>query len=265
MNCLRVSNVSKRFTQRKQAVQAVDRVSLSVHTGESVGIIGSSGCGKTTLINLILGLLKPDSESVHHHGPAGMVSQDPYASLCPSLSVAKAVAEPLLFLKRKARFRDCVADVRAALASVNMPYDQYAQRLPSELSGGERQRVGIARALIMRPSLLLLDEPTSMLDQDVKDEVAQVIRSIARKQQQALLMVTHDIQLAAGICDRILVMSDGRIIEEQSAEEIMTSPQQELTRDFIMISNDIRGYWRERYDFFHNSYPILLTKKFFSC
>jgi peptide/nickel transport system ATP-binding protein len=251
MSCLRVCNVSKRFTQRKkQAVQALDNVSLSCNIGESVGIIGSSGCGKTTLINLIVGLLKPDSGSIQRQGPPGMVGQDPYASLSPSLTVAKAVAEPLLFLKRNARFRDCITEVNDALASVNMPYDKYAERLPSELSGGERQRVGIARALIMRPELLLLDEPTSMLDHEVKDEIAQVIRAIARDQQQAMLLVTHDIQLAAGICNRILVMSEGRIIEEQSAENIMSSPQQELTRDFIMISKDIRGYWRERYDLF---------------
>jgi ABC-type glutathione transport system ATPase component len=229
----------------KHRIQALARVSLTLHTGESLGIIGTSGCGKTTLLNLITGLLKPDSGTIHRHDPVALVGQDPYASLCPSLTVAQAVAEPLLFLKRKKHFRDCIEAVEQALSFVNMPYEIYANRLPSQLSGGERQRVGIARALIMEPILLLLDEPTSMVDQEVKDEIAVFLRSIVLGKRTAFLMATHDITLAMGICDRIMVMEDGYIIEENSARGIMSHPQQKLTRDLIRISTDVRSYWKE--------------------
>jgi ABC-type glutathione transport system ATPase component len=233
--------------RKKQPFQAVDRVSLAVHTGESLGIIGTSGCGKTTLLNLIMGLVKADSGTIHRHDPVGLVGQDPYASLCPSLTVAQAVAEPLLFLKRKKHFRDCIGAVEQSLGFVHMPYGVYAGRLPSQLSGGERQRVGIARALIIEPVLLLLDEPTSMVDRKVKEELSLVLRSIVLGKKTAFLMVTHDITLAAGICDRILVMERGRIIEENSAQGIISHPQQKLTRDLIRISTDVRSYWKETF------------------
>jgi ABC-type glutathione transport system ATPase component len=249
MSCLEVRKASKSFLRiegrKKHRIQAVDRVSLALHTGESLGIIGTSGCGKTTLINLITGIVKPDMGIIHRHDPVGLVGQDPYVSLCPSLTVAQAVAEPLLFLKRKKYFRDCVGAVEQALGFVNMSYGVYANRLPSQLSGGERQRVGIARALVMEPALLLLDEPTSMVDREVKEELSVLLRSIVLGHKTAFLMVTHDISLAAGICDRILVMERGRIIEENSAQGIINHPQQKLTRDLIRISADVRSYWKE--------------------
>ncbi|MGI6161017.1 MAG: ABC transporter ATP-binding protein [Christensenellales bacterium] len=251
MSCLRVYDVSKSFKKREgkklSVVKAVDGVSLQLHEGQSLGIIGTSGCGKTTLLNIILGLVKPDSGSVHKHAPIGLVGQDPYASLCPTLTVEKAVAEPLMFLGIKRRFSECEAEVYKALQAVNMPYDEYANRLPAQLSGGERQRVGIARAIIMNPAVLLLDEPTSMLDREVKDDVAAVIKGIAKRRNTAFLMVTHDIALAGEICDRIMVMSEGRIIEEGTATDIMREPQEPLTQDLVNISTDVKAYWRRHY------------------
>lgn len=252
MSCLGVEHVSKTFYRRTargvESIHAVDDVSFRLHEGQSLGIIGTSGCGKTTLLNIILGLVQPDAGSVHKHAPVGIVGQDPYASLCPTMTVERLVAEPLIFLGRERSYAACMPSVERVLTFVKLPRDVFGGRLPSQLSGGERQRVGIARALIVDPVLLLLDEPTSMLDQEVKDGVASVIRSVADTRKTAFLMVTHDVELAARICDRILVMDKGRIIEENTADGILAEPQSELARDLVRISTDVGAYWREKYE-----------------
>ncbi len=251
MNCLEVNKVSKEFyrNSRKstEIIKAVDDVSFELNEGESLGIIGTSGSGKTTLLKLILGLIKPDRGILKRTESVGFVGQDPYSSLCPAMSVEKAVAEPLIFLKRKKRLADCLSDVDEVLSFVNLPRKIYGKRLPKELSGGERQRVGIARALIIKPALMLLDEPTSMLDQEVKSEIAAVINNISEQRKTAFLMVTHDVLLATQICNRILVMSNGKIIEENSAGEILKNPQMEITKDLVNINTNIRAYWEKHF------------------
>ncbi|MBU4541630.1 MAG: dipeptide/oligopeptide/nickel ABC transporter ATP-binding protein [Acetobacterium sp.] len=263
MSCLEVNQVSKEFYRNngktRETIAAVDGVSFELHEGESLGIIGTSGSGKTTLLKLILGLLKPDKGMVSRSESLGFVGQDPYSSLCPTMSVEKAVAEPLIFLKRKKRFRDCLNDVDEVLSFVNLSRSVYGKRLPQELSGGERQRVGIARALIIKPTLLLLDEPTSMLDQEVKSEIAAVINKISKQKQTAFLMVTHDVLLATQICDRIMVMSKGKIIEENSAAEIFENPQKAVTQDLVNINTNIRTYW-EKHFLADTNKPISTTK-----
>lgn len=241
--------MEKSFAVRGGAarVRAVDDVSLTLAQGETVGVIGTSGCGKTTLVKLLLGLLTPDGGSVTRRGPVGFVGQDPYSGLCPGMTVEKLVAEPLLFSGQKRRLRDCVSQVEDALSRVHLDSAEYAARLPSQLSGGERQRVAIARALIRKPELLLLDEPTSMLDQEVKDSIADLIRDVSAQQGMAFLMVTHDIRLAARVCGRICVMEQGRLIEQGPSDQVMAAPKAPLTRDLIRISSDIKSYWAEHY------------------
>ena len=258
-SCLRVERLLKTFERRTggrtEIIRAVDDVSLQLGAGETLGIIGTSGCGKTTLLNIILGLIAPDSGTVDRQGPVGVVGQDPYASLCPAMTVERIVAEPLIFLHRRRSFADCLPQVRQAMKAVRLPYETFARRLPAQLSGGERQRVGIARALIVRPRILLMDEPTSMLDQEVKEEIASVIREVRASgfalggcaQPASLLMVTHDVQLAAQLCDRILVMDQGRIIEENTAQGLLNAPQSPLAQDLVRISTDVGAYWKEKY------------------
>lgn len=251
MSCLSVTDLTKTFyrktSQGVERIRAVDHVSFVMHEGESVGIIGTSGCGKTTLLNLILGLMKPDGGQIHSHRPVGIVGQDPYASFRPNMTVERIVAEPLIFLRRAGRFAECVPRVEEVLEYVKLPREVYGKRYPSQLSGGERQRVGIARALVAYPRLLLLDEPTSMLDEAVKNDVAVLLRDIAQTQHTAFFMATHDIEMACRVCDRILVMDQGRILEDRPAEELLRAPESDLAKDLLRISTDVGKYWQEKY------------------
>lgn len=251
MSCLSVNHLHKTFVRKTSAgtseIHALNDVSFEVPEGQSVGIIGTSGCGKTTLLHVILGLMKPDSGQVSKVTPVGIVGQDPYASLRPNMSIEEIIAEPLLFLRQQRRFSDCIPRVEEVMDYVRLPRSVYGMRCPGQLSGGERQRVGIARALVAQPQLLLLDEPTSMLDHEVKTEIAGLLKDIAQTQNTAFLMVTHDIELACQICDRILVMDQGQILEDRSAAELYREPHSQLAKDLLRISTDISGYWSDKY------------------
>lgn len=240
-------HVEKKFQskrgKRTNIVKAADNVSLRLDKGETVGIIGTSGCGKTTMIKIIMGLLKPDKGSVSVKGQLGFVAQDPYGSLDPSMTIYQIVAEPLIFLKRKRFYRQCETEVKKALSLVHLDADVYSNRLPSQLSGGERQRVSIARALILEPDILILDEPTSMLDQEVKESITHLIKEIAQNGKFGFLMVTHDIAMSAKICERLLVMSNGKIVEEGKTEQIMNFPENQVTKSLIEVATDIKKFW----------------------
>lgn len=244
---VKLSHVKKSFAGRKQKkeqlIRAVDDVSLCLQKGETLGIIGTSGCGKTTILKMIMGLLKPDAGDIHVEGKLGFVAQDPYASLDPSMTVFQIVAEPLIFTRQKRSYKECVEDVRKALSYVHLNLETYGERLPAQLSGGERQRVSIARALILKPDLLILDEPTSMLDQEVKESIVELIGQIASTGRFGFLMVTHDIAMSAKVCENLLVMSEGKIVEQGRTEEIMQNPQSEVTKALIAVATDVKAFW----------------------
>ncbi len=242
---LRLEHVSKTFpaTRGREAVKAVQDVSLVLSPGESLGIIGPSGCGKTTLTRLILGQLKPDSGTVSVHGRIGFVPQDPYSSLDPTMTVGQIVGEPLRFTGQARRRKDCEMAVRRAMADIRLDYDIYGNRLPSALSGGERQRVAIARAMVLEPDLLILDEPTSMLDQVVKEEIGRLLADLATDCHRSFIMVTHDILMTSKICRRILVLNRGTKIEEGCTEQLLQMPRTELTQKLVLAATDLRRYW----------------------
>lgn len=251
-HCIQVEHLHKTFQRRqgkrKETIHAVKDVSFHLESGDSLGIIGSSGCGKSTLVKMILGILKPDQGKVTTAAKVGFVGQDPYASLCPTMKIEKIVAEPLLFTGKKKTYKQCREEVEKVMSFVHLDLEKYGKRLPSQLSGGERQRVGIARALILQPELLVMDEPTSMLDQAVKEEICEIIQQISKACHSAFLMVTHDITLAGQICKQICVMSEGEIIEQGETAEIFQNPKEKLTQHLIMIGTDVRTYWEDHYD-----------------
>lgn len=244
---VKLLNVKKSFIgrnkQKESFIQAVDDVSLSLQKGQSLGIIGTSGCGKTTILKMIMGLLKQDAGTISVKGRLGFVAQDPYASLNPSMTIYQIVAEPLIFTKQKRSYKECEREVAKALSDVRLDVAVYGKRLPSQLSGGERQRVSIARALILEPDILILDEPTSMLDQEVKESIVELIRQISKTGEFGFLMVTHDIAMAANVCDRLIVMSEGKIMEQGSTEAVMYSPQSEITKALISVATDVKKFW----------------------
>ena len=250
--CLEMEHVHKTYMRRegkkKIKIHALDDVSFSLNKNEFLGIIGPSGCGKSTVIKILLGIAKADSGKYNVHGTVGFVGQDPYTSLSASMEVEKIVAEPLIFSHRERRYKNCEDRVRKAMSDVHMDYDKYVGRFPHQLSGGERQRIGIARALILEPEVLIMDEPTSMLDQAVKQEICDIISEVSLQEGRSLLMVTHDITMASKMCTQLCVMQDGRLIENGTTDEILKNPKEELTKNLITIGTDVKIYWKESYD-----------------
>lgn len=249
--CITAHQLHKHFVRKEGKkifkIHAIDGVSFTLKENTSLAIIGSSGCGKSTLVKVLLGIVKPDHGSYAVRGPVGFVGQDPYASLADNMPVKKIIAEPLLFTRQKTSWSACMEQVKKAMVAVHLDYETYGTRLPTQLSGGERQRVGIARALVLNPKTLLMDEPTSMLDQAVKEEICTIIQQITQRLGCSFLIVTHDISLAAKVCQDILVMQAGKIIEHGSTRQILSNPQERLTQDLVKITTDVRLYWQERY------------------
>ena len=245
---LNVKNISKTFPaqRRREEVAAVRNVSFVLRPGESLGIIGPSGCGKTTLSRMLLGLMQPDSGVIQRNGTLGFVPQDPYAALDPSMSVLQLVGEPLRYSRKAKNWKQCQEPVRHALSQVALDYKTYADRLPSALSGGERQRISIARALVREPKVLILDEPTSMLDEDAKDEIAGLLRHLSEKEDRAFLLITHDIALSASLCKQLIIMQAGQIIEQ--GPNILECPKTKLARQLVLAATDLKAYWAQSSD-----------------
>jgi peptide/nickel transport system ATP-binding protein len=213
------------FGRGAMATVAVDNVSFSLSRGEAFGLIGESGCGKSTVLRALAGLnrdysgaiLFANKEVPHRRDKSffrrvQMVFQDPFASLHPRKMVQSVLAEPLQihgFDRRQERIDD-------VLHSVGLN-PSFRYRYPHELSGGQRQRVAIARAIIIEPELLLLDEPTSALDVSVQAEILNLLKTLRQRRNLTYLMVSHDLAVVTHLCDRIAVMTEGRIIEEMTA------------------------------------------------
>lgn len=220
--------------------RALDDVSLTVEEGDSLGLVGESGAGKTTLAKILLGLIEPTSGTVAYQGiknvrrECQIVFQDPQNSLNPRIRVGEAIAEPLLIhqLVERGKFALRVAEL---LELVGLPA-AYADRYPHQLSGGERQRVGIARALATGPRLLVLDEPVSALDVIVQADILKLLKKLKKELQLTYLFITHDLQVIKYMCDRVAVMQRGRVIEISESETLFRSPQHSYTRELLTAS-----------------------------
>ncbi len=210
-------------------------VDFVVRRGEILGLVGESGTGKSTLARVILGLVKPESGQVIHHTPRPqIIFQDPYSSLNPAYSVFWSVEEPLrVFGKYDKEERQ--RRVREMLARVELPEECY-QSKPDELSGGQRQRVSIAAALIRRPRFIIADEPVSALDVTIQAQILKLLRELRDELDLSYLFVSHDLNVVYQLCDRVLVMKSGRIVEQGPVEEIYDHPKEEYTKKLLEAS-----------------------------
>lgn len=230
---------------------AVDGVSLTVDSAEAVGIVGESGCGKTTLTRLLLALEKPDRGTVRFDGVAisnrpeavvrplrrhfQAVFQDPSTSLDPSLTVGHIVSEPLdaHHIGTRAERRQRVAEM---LEQVGLPVDA-ARQYPNAFSGGERQRIAIARALAPAPRLLVLDEPVSSLDVSIQAQILDLISELQLQHELAMVLISHDLGVIHRVCERVNVMRNGKIVESGATRRVLENPDHPYTRELLHASH----------------------------
>jgi len=233
-----VFNLQKHFTGRSlvpwrqpATVRAVNGISLNIREGETLGIVGESGCGKSTVARLLLGLDPVTSGDIFVDGTAQMVFQDPQSSFNPKMSLFDIIAEPLV-VTGKGNRAERTARVHELLAQVGLD-ESYAKRYPSQLSGGQRQRVAIARALAIKPSVVVADEPTSALDVSVRAQIINLMVDLKRQLRVSFVFISHDLLTVSYISDKIAVMYLGSIVEYGPADEIFRHPAHPYTQALI--------------------------------
>ena len=225
-------------------VRAVDDVSFDVHPNETLGVVGESGCGKSTLARLVLRLTEPDAGTLRFGGEdvrgasrprmkrlrrdMQLVFQDPYASLNPRLPIEDAVAFSLLV--HGTRRGEARERARALLGRVGLDPHFYGRRYAHELSGGQRQRVNIARALVLDPKLLVLDEPVSALDKSVQAQVLNLLQELKAERALTYVFISHDLNVIEYVSDRVLVMYLGQVVETGTADALAESPKHPYTQ-----------------------------------
>lgn len=217
--------------QKRQEKLAVKEMSFDVRKGEVFGIVGESGCGKSTLLKVLSGLYPVREGSVNVQGTPQMVFQDPYTSLNPAKKVGWILEEPLR-LKTKLSEAERKERVARMLEETELPEDA-GNRYVAELSGGQRQRVAIAAALITNPELVLLDEPVSALDVTVQAQILELLLKLQREHGLTYVFVSHDMAVVRKICDRVLVMKDGKVVECGNTESLFLNPKEEYTKKLL--------------------------------
>ena len=249
---LEVKDLRKEFTAHRghAIVKAVDGVSFSLRRGEILGLVGESGCGKTTTGKLVMRLIEPSSGSIKVEGfeatslgrnedfayrrRVQMIFQDPYASMNPHFRIKDVLEEPLIIHgigSSRAERMEMVAEV---MAKVKMtPVADFMDRHPHMLSGGQRQRIATARTLILKPSVIVADEPVSMIDLSTRAEILHLMKTIQTDMDLSFIYITHDISTARFFTDRIAVMYLGRIVEIGSQDEVIDHPVHPYTRALI--------------------------------
>lgn len=241
---LRIENLTKHYRERSSTIHAVNGINFEVYPGEAVGLVGESGCGKSTTARCVLRLEEPTSGHVYFNGvdlttlsngrlramrkDMQMVFQDPHESLNPRFTVRRTLQEPLAL---HGLYQDD-SQLEEAVDRVNLDRE-HLRRLPYQLSGGQKQRVGVARAIMTHPQFVVLDEPTSSLDMSLRIHVLALLRRLQREMNMAYLFISHDLSTVRHLCDRVLVMYLGRIIEMGPTEEVFSRPRHVYTRALL--------------------------------
>jgi oligopeptide transport system ATP-binding protein len=253
---LRVENLVKHFPvtanswfrQRTSVVHAVDGVSFDLYRGETLGLVGESGCGKSTTGRTILQLYRPTSGAVYLEGKdlvkmdraalrmsrrkMQMIFQDPYASLNPRLTVGEIVADPLLVYNTHGSRKEVAEEVRSLLELVKLD-PSHTNRYPHEFSGGQRQRIGIARALALRPQIVVCDEPISALDVTIQAQVVNLLVDLQRQLSLTYLFIAHDLSMVRHLCNRVAVMYLGIIVELSLSNDLYEHPLHPYTQALL--------------------------------
>ena len=230
-----------------KVIKAVDGIDLAIYPGEILGLVGESGCGKSTLSRTILQLIRPTAGQVEFQGiditklsrvslqttrrQLQMIFQDPHACLNPLMTIGKSIADPL-FIHKLATPAEAKLRAIAMLEKVGLSGEMY-DRYPADISGGQQQRVAIARALITNPSLVICDEPVSMLDASVQAQVLDLMLALKQEFNLTYLFITHDLSVARFLCDRIAVMNQGKIVELEATQQIFNHPQHPYTQKLL--------------------------------
>ena len=247
-NLLQVENLNVIYGHGKDAVHAVKEVSFHIKPGEIFGLVGESGCGKSSLGKAIIRLVDPVSGKMifkdtdvsllkgaalkTYRQEVQMVFQDPYGSLNPRMKVGNAIIDVLDVHRIGKNAEERTARVAELFEAVGLDPD-WAWRYPHEFSGGQRQRICIARALALNPDLLVADEPVSALDVSVQAEILQLLEELRITRKLAFLFVSHDLAVVRNLCDRVAVMFNGEIVETGPVAEVIDNPQHEYTRKLL--------------------------------
>ncbi len=219
---------SEGLFKKKKKIHVLHDISFTMKRGEIMGLVGESGCGKSTLAKSILGIIKDYQGEVECNASCiQMIFQDPFGSLNPAKKVGWILEEPL---------RNCTelnseerkAEVMAMLNRVGLD-EKYANHYPSELSGGQRQRVAIAAALMLKPELLIADEPVSALDVTIQAQIMELLHQLHKEMNISILFISHDLRVVYQMCDRVMIMQKGRIVELGDVEEIYDNPKEDYT------------------------------------
>lgn len=235
-------------------VKAVDGVNFDLHTGESIGVVGESGCGKTTLMRTILSLVQPIKGEIFFEGvdlsklgpkelktyrsKVGYVQQDPYGALPPFMKLRRILEEPMIIhgikdeKEREKRIHDVLTEIKMT------PVEDFLDKFPHMLSGGQQQRAVIARSMVLEPRLLVADEPVSMLDASVRVEILRLLQDLQASHNLAVLYITHDLSTVRYFSKRIFVMYAGNLVEKSSVDELLRDPLHPYTQALLTATPD---------------------------
>lgn len=249
MCLLKVDQATVEFAlSHQQRLTALDHVSLRLHQGEVLGIVGESGCGKSTLARSIMCLQPLKSGSITWQGnnlatlnkqqqhdyrrDVQLIFQDPLDALNPRMTVAQIIAEPLLNLMPTLNKQQRQQQVMNMITALGMSAS-HLNRFPHEFSGGQCQRIGIARAMIVKPKLLVCDEPVSALDVSVQAQILNVLMDLKQQRDLSMVFISHDLRVVRHICDRVMVLYKGRVVEEGASEQIYQQPKHDYTKQLL--------------------------------